>query len=304
MYVYIMFLFAQLSNTLGVLTLSLSLVWKDPIELPSGVSQAQAVVIGGRLYIAGIESENGVYKITEYSIESGRSREIDTPVCWFGMAAVNDQLIIAGGQSSEGESDRVWVMNSHTRTWTEPFPGMPTARESPSAVGYGRWVLVVGGWGSRYVELLDTVSQQWYTTLPLPSEAIRPSLAVIEDTLYIAWDDIVVSASIPALISHAFPNASNSRTMSLEWQQLPQTLTNNPSIAAFHGTLLAVGGEPLSSSITVYLPLTEEWMNVSKLPTPRTRCVCVFIPDTGKLLVISGRGKRMNFIRSIEVCTL
>ena len=251
------------------------------------------------LYIAGIESEKSVYKIIEYSIESGQSRDIDTPVCWFGMATVHEQLIIAGGQSCEGESDKVWVMDSNKQTWAELFPPMPTARESPSAVGYDKWLFVVGGWESRCVECLDTVSRQWYKALPLPSEATRPSLTTIEHTLYIAWDNKVVSASIPALISHAL-----SETTSFEWQQLPQTLTNNPAITSVHGTLLTVGGEPLSSSIASYLPVTEEWVNVSKLPVPRERCVCVFVPDTEKLFVIGGRGKKQSFIRSIEVCSL
>ena len=255
-------------------------------------------MIGRMLYIAGVESEKSVYKITEYSIESGQCRDIETPVCWFGMATVNEQLIIAGGHSCEGESNRVWVLDSNKRTWTELFPAMPTARESPSAIGYDRWMFVVGGWGSRCVECLDTVSRHWYTMLPLPSEATRPSLTAIEHTLYIAWDDRVVSASIPALVSHIL------KSPSFKWQQLPRTLTNNPAITSFHGTLLAVGGKPPSSSIAVYLPVTEEWVNVSKLPIPRERCVCIFVPDSGKLLVIGGKDKKESFIRSIEVCTL
>lgn len=137
----------QLPRTLGILSLSLGLVWHDPMELLAGVSQPQVTMINGALFIAGVESESGVYKITKLSIDSGESREIETCVCWFGMAAVNEELIIAGGQDCEGESDRVLVMDPHTGTWTEPFPRMPTVRESPSALCYDRWMLVVGGWG-------------------------------------------------------------------------------------------------------------------------------------------------------------
>ena len=272
----------------------------------SGVSRPQAVRSNGLLYVAGIESEGGVYKITEYSINDGQSQEIEMPVCWFGMAAVNEQLIIAGGQSHEGESDRVLVMDTHTRSWVEPFPPMPTARESPSAVGYDRWLFVVGGWESRCVEVLDTVSRQWSRGISLPSEATRPSVTCVEDNLYVAWDDTVVSASIPAVVSHAFSSSSNEHAPCPKWQQLPKTLTSNPAITSFNGALLAIGGEPLSSSVSIYLdlPMTERWVAVSKLPTRREQCSCVFIPESGKLLVIGGKGEKASFLKSVEVCTL
>ena len=259
-------------------------------------------MINGALFLAGVESQSGVYKITELSIDSGESREIETSVCWFGMAAVNEQLIIAGGQDCEGESDRVLVMDPLTGTWTEPFPRMPTARESPSALGYDRWMVVVGGWGTGCVEVLDTVSRLWYTALPLPSPAIRPSLAVIEDNLYVAWNDTVFSTPILTLISHAVSKGS---TPCPKWQQLPKTLTCNPALVSFHGALLGIGGEPLSSSVAVYLPVVEnpKWMVVSKLPSSRKRCSCVFIPDSGKLLVVGGRNNKA-LLKSIDVCTL
>ena len=64
--------------------------------MPSGVSEAQAVVIGGKVYIGGGRAEGGGYKVLEYTIQGGQWREIDTPVVWFGMAVVNSQLIITG----------------------------------------------------------------------------------------------------------------------------------------------------------------------------------------------------------------
>ena len=264
------------------------------------MSRPQSARIGETLYIAGVESESGVYKITEVSLESGRSRFIETPVCWFGMAAVDDRLVIAGGQSHEGVSDRVWVMDTRKRTWVERFPRMPTARESPSAVGYDRrWVFLVGGWGSRCVEVLDTLSQVWYKALPLPNEATRPSLAVVGDTLYVGWDHTVVGASVTELLSCAM---SNEKTSQLVWHQLPLTPTGNPAITSFHDTLLSVGGEPLSLSITMYLPVAEKWIEVSKLPSPREHCMCTFITDSEKLLVVGGRSNRNIFIKSVHIC--
>lgn len=257
-------------------------------------------MIDGALYIAGVESESGVYKITELSINSGESQMIETAVCWFGMAAVNEELIIAGGQDHEGESNRVLALDPHTKTWTEPYPRMPTARESPSALGYDRWMIVVGGWETGCVEVLDTVSRQWYTALPLPSHATRPSLAIVEGNLYVAWSDTVYRTPVLILISHAVSRGS---TPCPKWQQLPQTFTHDPALVAFHGTLLAIGGDPLSSLITVYLPMNEKWIVVSELPSPRERCSCIFLHDSEKLLVVGGKSNKV-LLKNVDVCTL
>ena len=167
----------------------------------SGVLAAQAVVVGGKVYIGGGGAEGSHYKILEYTIEGGQWREIETPVRQFGMAAVNDQVIITGGVNrGVSLTNQVWVLDSLTNTWTQPFPAMPTARWMTSAVGYKRWVLVVGGHRKKCVEVLDTKSKQWYTASPLPSDALRPSPTVIQDTLYVVWEKSAVSVSIPMFI--------------------------------------------------------------------------------------------------------
>ena len=113
--------------------------------MPTGVSLAQAVVVGGKVYIGGVWVEGNNYKILEYTIQGGQWREIETPVAVFGMAMVNNQLLIIGGEDEEGRAtNQVWALESVSGAWTQPFPVTPTAREWLSAVSYKRWVLVVG----------------------------------------------------------------------------------------------------------------------------------------------------------------
>ena len=268
-----------------MLTYSLPLKWKKTIKMRSGVVLAQAVVVGGKVYIGGGVAE-GSYKILEYTIEGGQWREIETPVREFGMAVVNDQVIITGGKGRGGSpTNQVWVLDSLTNIWMQPFPAMPTARVWSSAVGYKRWVLVVGGHCKKCVVVLDTKSKQWYTASPLPSDAFRPSLAVIQNTLYVVWGKSAVSVSIPMLISDAMSRSqasdSTNEPRPTEWQSLPDTFTSHPSITSFHGYLLTVGAwfSP-SSIISMYLPHTEQWLPVAELPTPRDGCTCVVLPET------------------------
>ena len=276
--------------------------------MPSGVSHAHAVEVGGKVYIGGGVVEGGsYYKVLEYTIQGGQWREIDTPVHYFGMAVVNDQLIIIGGGDEEVViTDQVWVLESDSNTWTQPFPAMPTARYWVSAVGYKRWVVAVGGEGKRCVEVLDTVSKKWYTAAPLPSDVFQPSLAVIQDTLYVVWGKSAVGVSIPMLISDAMSQSTASNEpRSTEWQPLPDTPTYHPAITSFHGSLLTVGAwDSPFSTIAMYLPQTEQWLTVAQLPSLRRGCTCVVLRDIGNLMVVGGCNKNGDYIKTIDICTL
>ena len=224
------------------------------------------------------------------------------------MAVANDQVIITGGQDRGiSPTNQVWVLDSLTNTWTQPFPAMPTVRWMSSAVGYKRWVLVVGGDGDKCVEVLDTKSKQWYTASPLPSDAFRPSLTVIQDTLYVVWGESAVCVSIPMLISDAMSQSqasdSTNEPRPTQWQSLPDTPTSYPAITSFHGYLLPLGARHFpSSTISMYLPHTEQWLPVAQLPTPRNGCTCVVLPETEEMMVIGGRDENRKFIKTIDIC--
>ena len=277
--------------------------------MPSGVYGAQVVVVGGKVYIGGDENDGSNYKILEYTIQGGQWREIVTPGREFGMAVVNNQLLIIGGMDEEDRvTNQVWALDSASGDWKQPFPAMPTAREWLSAVGYKRWVLVVGGDEKRCVEVLDTATNKWYVATPLPDDVFHPSLTVIQDTLYVVWGHSAVSLSIPILISDAVSQRptthASSGPQSTEWQPLPDTPTNYPATTSLQGSLVAVGGYPASSSIAMYLPHMEQWLEVAQLPTPREYCTCAILPETQQLMVIGGWDENRKYVKSIDLCTL
>ena len=280
--------------------------------MPSGVSGARAVVVGEKVYIGGGWAECGVYKLLEYTIQGDQWREIETPVALFGMAVVNNQLLIIGGRNEEGrDTNQVWVLDSASGAWTQPFPAMPTARRWLSAEGYKRWVLVVGGDEEKYVEVLDTATNKWYVATPLPNDAFRPSLTVIQGTLYVFEGRSTVCLSIPILISDAMSQTmsqsptthASSVPQSTEWQPLPDTPTYHPATTSLQGSLVAVGGRPASSSITMYLPHMEQWLKVAQIPTPRQECTCAILPKTRQLMLIGGRDENFKYVKSIDLCT-
>ena len=317
---------------LGVLKYTLPLKWKNTTKTPLGTVGSQTVVIGEKFYFGGggmyvkkvrqsgrgvvegssdsekEEKVRGYCSVLEYSRtgEGPQWRTIAAQTVLFGMAAVDDQLIIAGGVdlNTDDLSDQVFVLDGDKKIWTQPFPAMPTARYWPSAIGYKRWLVVAGGAltpdGKELVdvvEVLDTSSKQWYKASPLPCPTPRQSLAIIQDNLYIVWINLDEDKTrahhifIPTLISNAISpgQATDNKSSPTEWQALPDPLTRLPALVPFHGHLLAVGaaGTP-SSTIAMYLPHLQQWQKVAELPTPRRGCTCCFLPATKELMVIGG----------------
>ena len=265
------------------------------------------------MYIGGGRAEGSGYKLLEYTIQytiqGGQWREIVTPVAGFGMAVVDNQLLIIGGVDDDGRyTNQVWALDSASGAWKQPFPAMPTARWWLSAVGYKRWMLVVGGDGQRCVEVLDTTTNKWHVATPLPDDAFHPSLTVIQDTLYVVWGCSAVSLSIPILISDAVSQRptthASSSPQSTEWQPLPDTPTYRPATTSLQLSLVVVGSRPASSSIAMYLPHMEQWLEVAQLPTPREECTCAILPETQQLMVIGGVDKNREYVKSIDLCTL
>ena len=206
---------------------------KKTIPHPSK-TDVQAVGFGGKLYIAGCSNYYG-YFIKEYTIEGGTWRSIETPSYKFGMAVVNDQLIITGGRPKGELTDQVWVLDSVTDKWTQPYPAMPTAKASP-AVGYKRWVLVVEG-ESRSVEVLDTFSKQWFVATSLPKKVSQHSLMVFQDTLCIIGELTAFSVPIPALIADAMNQVA-------KWQQIPALKTGSTTVVLPDTSqLIIIGGK-------------------------------------------------------------
>ena len=254
------------------------------------------------------------YKILEYTIKINAWRGIKTPVCYFAMAVVDGQLIISGGVDSEGRfSDQVWVLDTCNRSWTQSFPPLPSVRRWHTAVGYKRWMLVVGGYRKQSVEVLDTAHKKWYS-IPSPlGDLMRPSLAVIQDVLYVMEQQSTHSIPIPMLLSDAIAQGqvkdATSKPLLTKWLPLPDISTVSSAIVAYHSLLLAVGGKDgglhglPSSAISMYLPLYERWVKVSELPTERSGCACVIVPETEELMIIGGMGKKNVNIPSINVCT-
>ena len=261
----------------------------------------QALVVGDNVYVRGGNSWNtGIVMV--YSIQTGAWSTLpphDTEL--FGMASVNNQLILVGGRSmTTGEATNVLVVwDEKSQTWTHPFPVMPTARRSPSVMSYQNWLVVAGGVDGRNsrlnkVELLDTLSGQWYEGSPLPTACESMSSAINGNMWYLSGGVLcqrlpnkhIFSVCLDDLISQACSQFATCSLTSTPWQALPESPLHFSTAIILNGALLTVGGSR-SSSIHHYQPGSRSWVKVGDLPVRLSQCACAVLPN-GEMLVAGG----------------
>ncbi len=260
-------------------------------------------MLNGKVYVGGGEADRDEeFIIQVYSPErNGWSQLPECPVKWFAMAVVNQQLVLVGGRSRDGhDQSAVVVWDITSQQWTSPYPNMPTAQESPAAVGYQHFLVVAGAVSGQSflttVEILDTSAKQWYTAAPLPVRCVGFTPALVGDTLYLlgGWSGIATapskqlfSTSLPALVSHA---TSTPHAPPPTWEVMETELDLSTAVS-LHNSLLAVGGRNdrgrCSSAIHLYNPQTKGWTKVGDVPLELPHCSCAVLPS-GELMVLGG----------------
>ena len=179
------------------------------------------------------------------------------------MTVINNQLVQVGGERDGHKSRMVGMFIAESRWWIHPFPEMTTARSQCSAVAFGKWLFVAGGWGGNgemlsSVEVLNTAIMQWHAGPPTPTPWYSMKSALVGDKCYFMGGYTRESGFYPTANDKMY-NASfeelteKTRKQVQIWKvttQMPMTVSTPLS---FHGSLLAVGGK-----------------NKSIIPTPTT----------------------------------
>ena len=268
--------------------------------MPCAMSSPHSVTLKHKLYIGG----GGTISDDPHTIYEYRPREDQWlklewyPYRWFAMAILHDKLTLVGGRTSSWPSVvvnriAVWGTKGVSQQWTDPYPRMPTHRALPAVATYNQWLVVAGGWNDfnelATVELLNTDSQQWLSTTPLPVKCCNMTSNIIEDNLYLVGGTLskqVLIAHLPTITMQT-PDITKS---SAQWQPLPPAPLEWSAGITLHGSLLAIGGNDgtdSSTAIYIYQPDTKEWSKVGNLPTGRSHCSSTLLPS-GEILVAGG----------------
>ena len=285
--------------------------------MPFGMSYLQSVQVQGTLYVgggaAGVDNE---YIVMTYDITAGKWATLPPySTCYFAMTAIDNHLVLVGGEGHEGDSsEELGVWRAESKRWTHPYPDMTTPRSSCAAISYKEWLIVAGGNGDggeilSSVEIMNTVTEQWYTAPPTPVAWEDMKTVIVDDTCYFmggAVDDYYTNSvyclSLPALVT----SQRNSSTPI--WKKLPQLPVKYAAPLSISGSLLAVGGVDKDgetvTALHLYQPDAGQWVKLADMPTPRFACTCIMTSDN-ELLVGGGYSAIHNdWLKAVDIaCT-
>ncbi len=316
-----------ISSEVGYATSSLAQdslkLWRRGPDMPFEMwKYVQSVVVQGKLYVgggfAGYNSDNA-YIVMEYDISSRKWTTLPPyRAYYFAMAVINNQLVLVGGSNRSGASKVLGVWGDDRKTWTHPYPEMPTAQRGCSAVAYNEWLVVAGGWGGGYalacVEVLNADNKQWHAGPPTPTPWWFMKTAVVGDGGYFmgGYDNTgsvakkVYSVCIPTLISHITSQASSVTDRQI-WKEIPGLQLKCSTPLSISGSLLAVGGKDKDdktvTAIHLYQPDAGEWVKIGDLPSPRYDCTCTMTTDR-ELLVAGGVRETGKRLRRVELAPI
>ena len=168
-----------------------SLTWKEHAKLPYAMTGAQSVIIDGKVYVGGGDTESNEFDrcICRYDPTLDRWATLPPcPVKLFALGQFMNKLITAGGVSDLGVIRDVHTFDEESKQWVLTIPAMLTARHSAMMIQYKASLLVGGGAASPSGDLLASVEvykrNVWVMTEALPSPCAALSCAVFEGNWY------------------------------------------------------------------------------------------------------------------------
>ena len=274
------------------------LTWEHCADLPVGMRDAQAVVLGNKVYVGG-DTLTTATAFNIYSCDFTGDiiwKTLKSPTSRSALTTYQERLVLVGGRDSSTARpiNQLWVRKDD-ETWTQPLPPLPTPRSRASAVSIEQYLIVAGGVGRNYsnVDVVDVYNgQQWVTTDPLPKYCRYTKSTLHDGFLYLMGGDpqgkSVFQCSVQELIEQATPHPPKQST----WNTIRDAPYNYCSVATFGGALVAVGGQDKGrkNSLHMYDSLTQLWVHAGKMPVA-VHSTCTVTLPSGEMMVIGGGTK-------------
>ena len=286
--------------------------------MPFWMTTISTVTIQGRLYIGGGGGGgNDIFKVMVYDTTSQSWSTLPPYIFYFfAMTAINNQLLLVGGYKPDQVCKLLGVWEGGHEEWTHPYPEMPTARASCSAVVYNGWLAVAGGWADMSshgrlscFEVLNIDSKQWYTGPSTPTPWSHMKTTMIGGLAYFMGGTCahpsvikdVYCIDMQTLISRINSKGSRKAEKGL-WKVIPGLQLTRSTPLSIKESLLAFGGRCNGKPVTtihLYQPHSGEWMKVGDLLTPRRECACALTTDR-EIMVVGGGDDNVEFAQLVE----
>ena len=290
--------------------------------MPVGMSKAQAVVMGNKVYVGGgvTESVEDFNQVLQYDPSRDEwSRLPPHYVVAFAMAQFEGNLITVGGRIRNGRfTGKVYRFKEQPKKWEEFLKPMPTARYQLS-VATTKSAIVASGGSTGFrdgmsipcvtVEVYSSETSQWHTADSLPVPCGVMTSVTIADIWYQlgGGDDKDIPSGLYAplntLIQKAVSPTDQSASHISVWKTLPDTPLKSSAAASLSGNLLAVGGHSktlASEAVHIFSPLTNFWVRVTTgdLSEPCYVCTAVQL-SSNQVLVVGGFDDQGNRTKTV-----
>ena len=171
--------------------------WTSLSSKPTPVTDIQAVVIGGLIYVPGGTLVTGkptditeIYDPRTDQWSSGIS--LPKPLSEYALTGFEGRIYVFGGWDGKKIVNNAYMFNPNDNTWIEITP-MPTPRSHAGAVAVGRNIYVIGGWDGKQSISVNEVYQpdstdidsQWSNSISLPSGRYAMGISSIADIIFL-----------------------------------------------------------------------------------------------------------------------
>ena len=286
------------------------IVWSRSLDLPMGMRQGQAMVLGAKVYYgggSGAPSSHSGQNIYAFDFGSGRWETLPrVPYLYSALVAYRGQLVLVGGQvaGSGMATNRLTTWDEQKAKWVYSLPPMSEMRSAATAIAYQSLLLVAGGFSSGVplssIEVFGDGADTWRHAPPLPVPTYFMKSACHRGYWYVAGGQeegfSIFRASLDSL-------CTSSESAATVWSGLPNVPFDLCSLAIFGQTLVSVGGKSRtgqrSSHIRAYCPHSNPWVHIGDMPVEASVPTTVSLP-TGELLVLGGRTNTQDYSTAVH----
>jgi DNA-binding CsgD family transcriptional regulator/N-acetylneuraminic acid mutarotase len=171
--------------------------WKDLAPKPTAVSDINAVVIGGLIYVPGGKLESGmptdvneIYDPLTNHWSSGS--RLPKPLSGYTLAVYEGQMYLFGGWDGSQVVNDAYVYDHNDDVWTA-IPSMPTARAFAALAMVAGKMYIIGGWdGTQALSISEVYRPNysnealaWSQAPALPAGRYGMGITNIADIIFI-----------------------------------------------------------------------------------------------------------------------
>lgn len=231
--------------------------WSTLATKPIPVRLAQAVAVGGVLYVPGGEDAGGqpIRSVEGYDTRSDtwlKLPDLPAPRSRYALVAVEGTIYLIGGWDGTRYCADVFALDPNSDGW-ETLRPMPTERRNAAAAVIEGVIYVVGGENAggalrtnEQFRPFEGAGGRWASAEPLPAAVAAPAAINLSNTLF------VVDPVLAAVQSFA-PDSSSWVTRSVSGITLSNAAIGvNTSLFAFGAPDATTGETPLNEAQVIF----------------------------------------------------